>query len=233
MGWRRRKAPAPAGPTLAELLAPWNDATYPVLTRTTRMERALVSLATHTAQLRKRVETMEQRVDGRELMMSSAPSRADIDEIREQSARLAHDLARLSIDLREELARAVDAVRLAQTNSNANGNAIGHAERRHRPCRGHRRRRVCRHLASRPGRDAGHRPHRGQAHLPVTPLLLAVSGLCDPLAPRKPAGGYAEATEVVVELVAVVEVVVAPSASCPAASAASATRSRASSIASW
>ncbi len=128
MGWRRRKAPAPAGPTLAELLAPWNDATFPVLTRTTRMERALVSLATHTAQLRKRVETMEQRVDGRELMMSSAPSRADIDEIREQSARLAHDLARLSIDLREELARAVDAVRLAQTNGNANGNAIGHAE---------------------------------------------------------------------------------------------------------
>ena len=119
MGWRRRKAPAPAGPTLAELLAPWNDATCPVLTRTTRMERALVSLATHTAQLRKRVETMEQRVDGRELMMSSAPSRADIDEIREQSTRLAHDLARLSIDLREELARAVDAVRLAQTNGNA------------------------------------------------------------------------------------------------------------------
>ena len=127
MGWRRRKAPAPAGPTLAELLAPWNDATFPVLTRTTRMERALVSLATHTAQLRKRVETMEQRVDGRELMVSSAPSRADIDEIREQSARLAHDLARLSIDLREELAKAVDAVRLAQTNGIAIG-GNGHAE---------------------------------------------------------------------------------------------------------
>jgi hypothetical protein len=120
----------PAGPTLAELLAPWSDATFPVLTRTTRMERALVSLATHTSELRKRVETMEQRVDGRELMTSSAPTRADIEEIREQSTRLAHDLARLSIDLREELAKAVDAVRLAQTHGNAigGGNGNGHAE---------------------------------------------------------------------------------------------------------
>ena len=128
MGWRRRKAPVPAGPTLAELLAPWSDATFPVLTRTTRMERALVSLATHTSELRKRVETMEQRVDGRELMTSSAPTRADIEEIREQSTRLAQDLARLSIDLREELAKAVDAVRLAQTNGNAIGGGNGHAD---------------------------------------------------------------------------------------------------------
>jgi len=128
MVWRRRKAPAPPGPTLAELLAPWNDATCPVLTRTTRMERALVSLATHTSQLRKRVETVEQRFDGRELMMSSAPSQSDMDELREQSARLARDLARLSIDLREELARAVDAVRLAQTNGNGNGNGNGQPE---------------------------------------------------------------------------------------------------------
>ncbi len=125
MVWRRRKAPAPPGPTLAELLAPWNDATCPVLTRTTRMERALVSLATHTAQLRKRVDAMEQRVDGRELMMTSAPSRVEMDELREQSARLARDLARLSIDLREELAKAVDAVRLAQVSKNANANGDG------------------------------------------------------------------------------------------------------------
>ena len=124
MVWRRRKSPAPPGPSLAELLAPWNDATCPVLTRTTRMERALVSLATHTSQLRKRVDTMEQRLDGRELMTSSAPTRADLDELREQSSRLARDLARLSIDLREELAKAVDAVRLVQA---ANGNGIGDA----------------------------------------------------------------------------------------------------------
>jgi hypothetical protein len=132
MVWRRRKAPAPPGPTLAELLAPWNDATCPVLTRTTRMERALVSLATHTAQLRKRVDAMEQRVDGRELMMSSAPSRAEMDDLREQSARLARDLARLSIDLREELAKAVDAVRLARAGAVANGNgaATGMGARR-------------------------------------------------------------------------------------------------------
>ena len=129
MVWRRRKSPAPPGPTLAELLAPWNDATCPVLTRTTRMERALVSLATHTSQLRKRVDAREQRVDGRELMMSSAPSRAEMDDLREQSARLARDLARLSIDLREELAKAVDAVRLAQVaNAVANGNGNGHAD---------------------------------------------------------------------------------------------------------
>jgi hypothetical protein len=128
MVWRRRKSPAPPGPTLAELLAPWNDATCPVLTRTTRMERALVSLATHTAQLRKRVDAMEQRVDGRELMMSSAPSRVEMDELREQSARLARDLARLSIDLREELAKAVDAVRLAQT---ANGSGNGESGNGH------------------------------------------------------------------------------------------------------
>ncbi len=131
MVWRRRKSPAPPGPTLAELLAPWNDATCPVLTRTTRMERALVSLATHTAQLRKRVDAMEQRVDGRELMMSSAPSRVEMDELREQSARLARDLARLSIDLREELAKAVDAVRLAQVsngNGHAEGNGNGHGD---------------------------------------------------------------------------------------------------------
>ena len=123
MVWRRRKSPAPPGPTLAELLAPWNDATFPVLTRTTRMERALVSLATHTAQLRKRVDAMEQRVEGRELMMSSAPTRAEMDALSEQSARLARDLARLSIDLREELARAVDAVRLVQVANAANGNS--------------------------------------------------------------------------------------------------------------
>jgi hypothetical protein len=137
MVWRRRKSPAPPGPTLAELLAPWNDATCPVLTRTTRMERALVSLATHTSQLRKRVDVMEQRIDGRELMMSSAPSRVEMDELREQSARLARDLARLSIDLREELAKAVDAVRLSQAsngnghaegNGNGNGNGNGHLD---------------------------------------------------------------------------------------------------------
>ena len=131
MVWRRRKSPAPPGPTLAELLAPWNDATCPVLTRTTRMERALVSLATHTAQLRKRVDAMDERVDGRELMMSSAPTRAEMDDLREQSARLARDLARLSIDLREELARAVDAVRLAQAANAAasgDGNGDGHAD---------------------------------------------------------------------------------------------------------
>jgi hypothetical protein len=133
MVWRRRKSPAPPGPTLAELLAPWNDATCPVLTRTTRMERALVSLATHTSQLRKRVDAMEQRVDGRELMMSSAPTRAEMDDLREQSARLARDLARLSIDLREELAKAVDAVRLAQVanaaaTGNGNANPNGHGD---------------------------------------------------------------------------------------------------------
>ncbi|HMK11104.1 MAG TPA: hypothetical protein VK461_05965 [Acidimicrobiales bacterium] len=125
MVWRRRKSPAPPGPSLAELLAPWNDATCPVLTRTTRMERALVSLATHTSQLRKRVDTVEQRLEGRELMTSSAPTRADLDELREQSARLARDLARLSIDLREELAKAVDAVRLVQA---ANGNGDGNGD---------------------------------------------------------------------------------------------------------
>jgi hypothetical protein len=131
MVWRRRKSPAPPGPTLGELLAPWNDATFPVLTRTTRMERALVSLATHTAQLRKRVDTVEQRVDGRELMMSSSPTRDEMDDLREQSARLARDLARLSIDLREELAKAVDAVRLAQAANasvNGDGNGNGHAD---------------------------------------------------------------------------------------------------------
>jgi hypothetical protein len=131
MVWRRRKSPAPPGPTLAELLAPWNDATCPVLTRTTRMERALVSLATHTAQLRKRVDAMDERVDGRELMMSSAPTRAEMDDLREQSARLARDLARLSIDLREELARAVDAVRLVQVANAAtgdNGSGNGRAD---------------------------------------------------------------------------------------------------------
>jgi hypothetical protein len=72
---------------------------------------------------------MEQRVDGRELMMTSAPSRVEMDELREQSARLARDLARLSIDLREELAKAVDAVRLAQVanaNANGDGNGNGH-----------------------------------------------------------------------------------------------------------
>ena len=149
MVWRRRKSPAPPGPTLAELLAPWNDATCPVLTRTTRMERALVSLATHTSQLRKRVDAMEQRVDGRELMMSSAPSRAEMDDLREQSARLARDLARLSIDLREELAKAVDAVRLAQV-----------GERR---CERERQRERARRRAVRRPRAGGARTGRGGA----------------------------------------------------------------------
>ncbi len=61
--------------------------------------------------------------------MSSAPSRVEMDELREQSARLARDLARLSIDLREELAKAVDAVRLAQiSNGNGNGEGNGHSD---------------------------------------------------------------------------------------------------------
>ena len=67
------------------------------------------------------------------VMMSSAPTRAEMDDLREQSARLARDLARLSIDLREELAKAVDAVRLAQVanaaaNGNGNGNPDGHGD---------------------------------------------------------------------------------------------------------
>ena len=90
MRWRRRRNEA-AG--LAVVPAP-------------RMERALVALVVHAQQLDDRIERLERRLDATVDAALDAPTHDDVLEVRVHSARVAAELARVTVELRAEIEQA-------------------------------------------------------------------------------------------------------------------------------
>jgi len=83
MRWRRRRRTA---------------STEIVLTP--RVERALVAIATHAEQLDGRILQLERRIDDAAV---TAPTQEDLLEVRMHSAKVATELARVTIELRAEI----------------------------------------------------------------------------------------------------------------------------------
>jgi len=90
MRWRRRRSEA-AG--LSVVPAP-------------RMERALVALVVHAQQLDDRIERLERRLDATIDDVLDAPTHDDVLAVRVHSARVAAELARVTVELRAEIEEA-------------------------------------------------------------------------------------------------------------------------------
>jgi CHASE3 domain sensor protein len=83
MRWRRRRATA----STEIVLAP-------------RVERALVAIASHTEQLDGRLLELERRLEETTLDL---PTHSDLLEVRMHSAKVAAELARVTVELRAEI----------------------------------------------------------------------------------------------------------------------------------
>jgi CHASE3 domain sensor protein len=83
MRWRRRRATA----STEIVLAP-------------RVERALVAIASHTEQLDGRLLELERRIEETTLDL---PTQSDLLEVRMHSAKVAAELARVTVELRAEI----------------------------------------------------------------------------------------------------------------------------------
>ncbi len=83
MRWRRRRQAA----STEIVLAP-------------RVERALVAIATHAEQLDSRILRLERQLEDATLR---APTQEDLLDVRMHSARVAADLARVTVELRAEI----------------------------------------------------------------------------------------------------------------------------------
>src|SRR5947208_475097 len=90
MRWRRRRA------TTAELS----------LVPAPRRERALVALVVHAQQLDDRIDRLERRLDATVDAALDAPTHDDVLEVRVHSARVAAELARVTVELRAEIEQA-------------------------------------------------------------------------------------------------------------------------------
>src|SRR6059058_4362421 len=100
MRWRRRPDPT-AGLSVATAPAP-------------RMERALVTLAVHAQQLDDRLDRIERRLDATVDAALDAPTHDDVLEVRLHSARVAAELARVTVELRAEIEQARSLAAAAQ-----------------------------------------------------------------------------------------------------------------------
>jgi len=104
MRWRRRQR------ELGDSVATTHPSALPVLAP--RVERALITLATHAQQLDSRIAGLERRLDDvvSEVRESDVlvPTQEDMLEVRMHSAKVAAELARVSIELRSEIARVAD-----------------------------------------------------------------------------------------------------------------------------
>src|SRR5437763_8267265 len=89
MRWRRRRATA----ELSLVPAP-------------RVERALVALVVHAQQLDDRIDRLERRLDATVDAALDAPTHDDVLEVRVHSARVAAELARVTVELRAEIEQA-------------------------------------------------------------------------------------------------------------------------------
>ena len=73
-----------------------------------RVERALVVLATHAQQLDGRIDRLERRFDDAVEATLDLPTRDEVLEVRVHSARVAAELARVTVELRAEIEQAVE-----------------------------------------------------------------------------------------------------------------------------
>lgn len=94
MRWRRRRAAAEATPGLAVVPVP-------------KVERALVALAVHAQQLDDRLDRLERRLDASIEESVDAPTHDDVLEVRLHSAKVAAELARVTVELRAEIEHSV------------------------------------------------------------------------------------------------------------------------------
>src|SRR5687767_10532920 len=96
MRWRRRRSPAPAGTSTELVLAP-------------HLQRALVALATHAHQIEGSLDRLERRLEDAAATAEDAPTHADLLDVRLHSARVAAELARVTVELRAEIEGSVRA----------------------------------------------------------------------------------------------------------------------------
>jgi hypothetical protein len=82
-----------------------------------RVERALVVLAAHAQQLDGRLEHLEHRLDQADEARLDAPTHDDVLQVRVHSARLAAELARVTVELRAEIEDATHAAHAAHAAS--------------------------------------------------------------------------------------------------------------------
>ena len=82
-----------------------------------RVERALVVLAAHAQQLDSRIGHLERRLDEAEEAHLDAPTHDDVLQVRVHSARLAAELARMTVELRSEIEDATHAAHAAHAAS--------------------------------------------------------------------------------------------------------------------
>ena len=68
-----------------------------------KMERALVALAVHAQQLDDRLDRLERRLDASVEASIDAPTHDDVLEVRLHSAKVAAELARVTVELRAEM----------------------------------------------------------------------------------------------------------------------------------
>jgi hypothetical protein len=94
MRWPRRRSLLTVATVSAEIVP-----------LTPRIERVLVTLAVHAAQLDGRLERLERRLDETVEAALDGPSHDDVLEVRLHSARLAAELARVAVELRGEIDR--------------------------------------------------------------------------------------------------------------------------------
>ena len=82
-----------------------------------RVERALVVLAAHAQQLDSRIGHLERRLDEVEESRLDLPTHDDVLQVRVHSARLAAELARVTVELRAEIEDATHAAHAAHAAS--------------------------------------------------------------------------------------------------------------------
>ena len=92
MRWRRRRTAKQTVPAPGSGLVP-----------TPRVERALVALAVHAQQLGDRLDRLERRLDATVEASVDAPTHDDVLEVRVHSAKVAAELARVTVELRAEI----------------------------------------------------------------------------------------------------------------------------------
>lgn len=98
MRWRRRNRQTRLVPVAAELASP-------SLVPAPRVERVLVALAVHAQQLDGRLERLERRVEEHAEAAQDLPTHDDVLAVRLHSARLAAEVARVTVELRAEIER--------------------------------------------------------------------------------------------------------------------------------
>lgn len=112
MRFRRRRQAVPSAPSTDDddavrILLP-STATLVATPPALRVERYVVALAFHNAQLEERIGQLERRSADREDAHLDLPSNTDLLEVRLHSARVSADLGRLALELRTEVAEIKD-----------------------------------------------------------------------------------------------------------------------------